>query len=329
MGRTLILGGTAWLGRELARQAVARGDDVTCLARGDSGPVPDGARLVGADRDALGAYDGLRGQSWDAVVDVSWQPSQVASALDALADAAAHWTYVSSVSVYARDDLPGADESAERVPPLAAGEADLSTYAEAKVRCEDLVTASCADRALLARAGLIVGPGDPTDRFGYWVGRLALAGDGPVLVPAEPRPPVQVIDVRDLAAWILATAPGAVIGPRNAVGPVQAFTDVLAAAEPIAGFTGRVVPATAEWLVEQGVSPWSGPRSLPLWLPMPEHAGTMARSRDAAVRDGLAGRPLAATLVDTLADERSRGLARDRRAGLGRDEELALIRGLS
>ena len=167
MKRILILGGTAWLGRAIATAAVTAGADVTCLARGESGSVAAGARLVRADRREPDAYDALDGD-WDDVVELSWDPAFVASGLDALADRAAHWTLVSSGSVYAHADAPFADETAELVEPV-----DLEQYADAKVHAERLTAARAGDRALLARAGLIVGPGDPTDRFGYWPSRFA------------------------------------------------------------------------------------------------------------------------------------------------------------
>src|SRR3954454_7433554 len=133
----LVLGGTAWVGREVTREALARGHAVTCLARGESGAVADGAELVVADRAQDGAYDSVAERAWDAVVEVSWQPRFVREALAAVGPTARHWTYVSSGNVYAAHDTPGADESAALLPPTTEERVDRSQYGEAKVACED------------------------------------------------------------------------------------------------------------------------------------------------------------------------------------------------
>jgi nucleoside-diphosphate-sugar epimerase len=283
--------------------------------------------LVTADRSQPGAYDQVRGTSWDAVIDVSWQPDLVRSATEALGDVAAHWIYVSSGSVYADAATPGADEGAELLEPLTAGPASMEQYGEAKVGCEALVTERFgAERSLLARVGLIGGPGDPSDRFGYWVSRFALAKGEDVLVPVSPALSTQVIDVRDLAAFLLSCGALAASGPVNVSGECLPFASVIDASAEVAGFTGQVVPVDPDWLADHDVQPWAGPRSLPLWLPLPEYAGFASRSTARALDLGLQRRPIAATLADVLADERSRGLDRPRRAGLTRAEELDLLR---
>ncbi|HZA74623.1 MAG TPA: NAD-dependent epimerase/dehydratase family protein, partial [Propionibacteriaceae bacterium] len=164
--RLLILGGTAWLGGELARAARDRGYVVTCLARGMSGPALDGTELVAADRTQLGAYDGVRDRDWDAVLDVSRQPGQVRTAVQALRGRASRFLFVSSGNVYADHRAPSQDESSPLLPPLASEVMEsMAEYGEAKVACERHVLDGFGpDAVLVARVGLIGGPGD-------WSGR--------------------------------------------------------------------------------------------------------------------------------------------------------------
>jgi nucleoside-diphosphate-sugar epimerase len=325
MSHVLVLGGTGWLSGRIARLWVDRGASVTVLARGGR-PAPAGAELVVADRASDDAYADVADREWDEVVDISSRQGHVSAALAALADLAAHWTYVSSVSVYARSDHAGDDESAELLQPAPAG--DEEDYGRVKVACESRVRAVFGDRAAIVRPGLIVGPGDPTDRFGYWVSRFALAGGEAVLVPTTASRDIQVIDVDDLAPFVVSLGERRLGGVRNAVGDVVSFGEVVATGRAVAGHAGEIVEASDDWLVANDVNPWSGPRSLPLWLPG-EMRGFMTRSHTVYRTEGGGLRPLHDTLERTLADERDRGLDRERRAGLTRADELALITALA
>jgi len=320
MTQVLILGGTGWLSGRVAQAWLARGADVTCLARGGR-PVPVGATLAAADRSAADAYAAVATRDWDEVVDVSSSPAHVAGAVVALGDRAAHWSYVSSISVYADADVAGADESAALAEPAAPGEED--DYSRAKSAAERSVRA-LADRAAIVRPGLIVGPGDPTDRFGYWVARFALAGDGAVLVPDAPEARTQVIDVDDLTAFLVDAGARGWAGTVNAIGPSAPLVAVLAAARRVAGHTGAVVATDPAWLTAHAVAHWAGERSLPLWLPA-DLPGFATRDVSAYAAAGGGIRPLEETLARVLADERARGLDRPRRAGLTRADELALL----
>ncbi|MDQ0690636.1 NAD-dependent epimerase/dehydratase family protein [Arthrobacter sp. W4I7] len=323
--RILVLGGTAFLSAEIARQAVAGGHQVTCLARGSASDPPKGAAWLKADR-SLGveAYAAAAGE-WDEVIEVARDPVPAAEALHALAHRAAHWTFVSSCSVYADASVPGAEEDAVLLPALAPGTPSTTeNYGESKAAIEEATLRAAGGKAHLCRAGLIGGPGDGSDRYGYWPARLARDGK-PALVPAIDDAPTQVIDVRDLAAWILLAAEQGITGALNALGDQVQFGHYLDAARQAAGHANDVLPASVDWLAEQGVNYWAGPDSLPFWLP-PGHEGFMARSNKAAVAAGLRLRPWRQTLADTLTDERERGLDRQRKAGLTPETEARLVR---
>jgi nucleoside-diphosphate-sugar epimerase len=329
MSKVLVLGGTSWLGATVAATALADGHEVTCLARGQSGPVPAGARLVTADRDDPGAYAALpHSEDWDLVVDVARQPGHVRGAVRALSARARNWVFVSSASVYARHDEPGAGEGAALLPALASDTATVEEYGEAKIACEQAVVGARGPAALIVRSGLIVGHGDPTERFGYWPGRFALAAeDGrPVLVPVRRDRAVQWVDVEDLAHWVLDAGLSGVTGVYNAAGGSVPLGVVLDAAARAADFRGPVLAASDDDLRAAGVEEFMGPRSLPLWIADPDWCGFLDRDASRAHAAGLRQRPLADTMADALAWERLLGLDRDRsRAGLDRAEELALI----
>jgi nucleoside-diphosphate-sugar epimerase len=319
MTRVLILGGTAWLGREIAEQLVAQGVEVTCLARGESGAVPSGVTFVRSDRRLPGAYDLVAGNVWDKIIELSYEADLVTGALETLAGSTQHWTLVSSVSVYASNVEPGAAEEAVLVEP-----SDVDDYAHAKVAAERATTEGVGDRLLIVRPGLIVGPGDMSDRFSYWVSRLALASDDAVLVPDSHGRYVQFIDVRDLAGWLISAGHRRLTGIYNAVGSSRELSTVLMAAAQVAGHTGELISADDDWLTAHNVNYWAGPRSLPLWLPRSD-AAFAQRSRSRFVDAGGTERNLMQTLEDVLADERARGLDRERRSGLTRGDESLLL----
>jgi 2'-hydroxyisoflavone reductase len=331
--QTLVLGGTAWLGGHVASAALELEHQVTCLARGFSGGVPAGAELVHADRSRPAAYDALKDQQWDLVVDVARQPGQVRGAVQALADRAGVYVFVSSGNVYADHRTPGADEEAPLLPPLT-GEVmeSMDTYGHAKVACEQLVQQAFeSDRAVIARVGLIGGPGDIFDRTGYWPLRFAKPSTpwGAVLVPDAPELATQVIDVRDLAAWLIDAGSRQLGGVYNATGETTALFEHLETARIVAGHTGPVIRADQRWLLDQGVQPWMGERSLPLWLVDPDWLGFNARDGSKARRAGLTTRTLEQTLADTLRWELTRPTDRARRAGLTDNDERALLAALA
>lgn len=324
--RILVLGGTRFLGRAVAAEAVRRGHKVVCAARGEAGPVPDGAELVKVDRDAEDGLAPLAGERFDGVVDVAtisypW----VRRALDALGAQADHWTFISSISAYANpskvDDelLPPRQEQGERTP-----DADPTLYGSIKVACEQAVLESVGDRAFVVRAGLITGPDDEHDRFGYWPARLSRGGR--VAVPDVDQL-IQHVDVRDLAAWVVHAIESELVGVYDGIGPAAPLRDVLREIAEVVDPAAELVPVPEEKLLELGVTPWSGPRSLPLWLPA-SHRAMCSRNAAPAMTAGLKLRSLAETVVAALEHERALGLDRERKAGLTPQEEVEVLAAL-
>ncbi len=323
----LILGGTQWLGRTLAAEAVARGHHVTCLARGDGGAVPDGVEFVRADRSDPAAYDDVADREWHSVIDVTRQPGFARRAAAALAAHAAHWTFISSGNVYAEQNEPGADESSALMPPLEADDSTPDTYGEAKSAIELAYREALGERLLVIRPGLIAGPGDASGRSGYWVARAA-RDHSPMLVPDILDAAVQAIHIDDLVRFTLDSIERPLTGAFNAVGDPVTFEEWLERSRAIGGHRGEVVAVSPEWLAEQGVAEWSGPESLPLWIIDPEWSAFLHRSNAAARAAGLRLRPLDQLLSETLEWERSQGLDRERGAGLSAERERQLLAAL-
>ncbi len=323
--RILVLGGTLFLGRHLVEAGLERGHDVTLFNRGRTGPdlFPEVEKLRG-DRDA-GDLEALRGRRWDAVVDTSARvPRWVRDGAGLLAGAAEHYTFVSSISVYADTSSPGTDEAApvhtladEAVEDITSAE----VYGALKVLCERASEEAMPGRVLSVRAGLIVGPYDPTGRFTYWVHRIARGGD--VLAPEPRDQAVQLVHGRDLADWMIDMAERRETGVFNATGPERPLTmeGLLQAIREASGSDARLSWADERFLVESGVEEWS---DLPLWLAPganPESASFMAVDVRKALAAGLRLRPLAATIRDTL-----EGAETTPAAGLDPDRERELLR---
>jgi 2'-hydroxyisoflavone reductase len=329
--KLLVLGGTAWLGHTIAATAIAAGHEVTSLARGVD--LPEGATLVHADRDHDDALSPVAGVRWDAVIDVARQPGHVRRSVRDLESATDQYVLVSSGNAYASQEAIGQNEDAPRLEPLDGDVmASMEDYGAAKVACEDAVLGGFGvSRAIIARAGLIGGPGDVSGQTGYWPRRFAGAsGDGAaVLVPDAPELPTAVIDVRDLATWLVQGAEGGFSGVFNALGTPVPFLEHLDAIRMTAGHEGPVVRAPEAWLSERGVHEWSGPRSMPLWLADRSWYGMNARSNERALAAGLTLRPISETIADTLRWELGRDEVGPHGAGLADAEERDLLAELS
>jgi len=317
--KLLVLGGTVYLGRAVVDAALADGHEVTIFNRGRTNPgLHPSVQALRGDRD--GDLAALRGRRWDAVIDPSgFLPRLVAASADLLRDAVERYVFVSTISVYADVSVPY-DEGA----PLArlanpATEDVAADYGALKAACEGVLDERLGERATHARAGLIAGPFDPTNRFTYWCTRLAQGGE--VLAPGDPDRPLQLIDVRDLARWLLDAARRGPAGPVNVTGPAAPLTLGEALERVARALGGR---ARLRWiddatLLEAGVEPWT---ELPLWLPDPALAGFLRADISRALAGGLELRPLERTALDTLAWAAGAG---EQRAVLDRERERRIL----
>lgn len=300
--RIVVLGGTGFLSTWVVRAAVERGHEVVAVSRGRRGDPPAGALGVVADRDdaasLAAAVAGLPGPP-DAVVDVCGYTVAGARAAAGVLGDVPRYVYVSSISAYAGwPPGPVPDESAATFPATA----DLAAYGPMKAESERILTAATDGRALLARAGLIVGPGDRTRRLTAWLHRFATQPR--VVVPRADGAPIAVVDVRDLAGWLVRGAEEGWSGPVNATGQVgmTTFGGLLEACRSAAAGTGGTpgvpLPLPDARLLDAGVEPWS---DLPLWLPQ-DVAATAWQVGTARARElGLPSRPVEDTVRDTWA----------------------------
>lgn len=323
----LVLGGTGFLGPHIVTSALARGHTVTLFNRGKTHPglFPEVEKLHG-DRD--GHLEALANRTWDAVVDPSgYVPRVVKLSAELLAPNVGHYVFISTISVYAKEDVPDADESLA-VATIAdpANEDVKANYGALKALCEQAAEAAMPGRVANLRPGLIIGPGDPTGRFTHWPTRLAEGGE--VLAPGDGKTAVQYVDGRDLGAWIVRVIEDGTVGTMNALGPAQRVTmkDVLEACNHALGGKAQLTWVDADFLDKQAVEGWS---EMPLWIdPKGEYAGFGTLQNTRAVKAGLTFRPVGDTAKDTLAwlatlseDQR----AKARSSGIKPDKEAKVL----
>jgi 2'-hydroxyisoflavone reductase len=324
--RILILGGTGFLGPALVEAARSRGDEVTLFNRGKTNPgrFTDVEQLHG-DRD--GKLEALKGRRWDVVVDTSgYVPRIVRMSAELLAPGVERYVFVSSISVYDESIPPGSGEGAKTAVLSDPATEDVrASYGALKAACERAAEAAMPGRVLVVRPGLIVGPGDPTDRFTYWPVRLDQGGE--VLAPGTGKDPVQVIDVRDLGAWMVEMSDRRATGTFNAVGPARTTTIREMLEDCQAGIGSKATLAWVPWpfLEKEKVEPWS---DMPVWIPADGEGSGMAQVSIArAVADGLRFRPVSVTARDTL--DWWRTLPAERRAklraGISREREAQVL----
>ena len=297
----LILGGTGFLGPPLTEEAMQRGWKVTHFNRGKhaAGGIPGVETLIG---DRRGELDSLRGRKWDAVVDdTGFVGKYVKRSAELLAPNVGYCLFVSTFSVYTSFAKPNDEQSPVGAPPDPNAETVTNaSYGPMKALCEQYSAAAFNGRVSIVRPGYMVGPLDPTDRFTYWPVRASRGGE--MLAPGTPHDPIQVLDVRDLSAWMMKLVETRTNGYFNAMSPPGMFTmgDVLSAsvqATPKAG-------AKVTWVPEDFLASHLNPEELdmPPWSPM---KGDMAAASliptKAAEKTGLTCRPLADTVRDTLA----------------------------
>lgn len=298
--RVLLLGGTGFLGPHFVQALQAGGHQITLFNRGKSNPglFANLETLIG-DRD--GKLDALQGRDWDVVIDDSgYVPRHVKLTADLLKDRIRHYIFVSSISVYGTFPKAGLDEddAVAQPPGPKVEEVNNQTYAGLKAGCEQVVESTYGSRCTIVRPHYVVGPGDGTDRFTYWVVRVARGGQ--VLAPGSARDPLQYIDVRDLAAFIRHCAEARPPGRFNACTPPGAHTmgELMESGKRVSGSNATCAWADAEFVLKHGLLDKG---EIPIWLPQTDRlAGALLVSSARAVQQGLRFRDLDTTVRDTL-----------------------------
>ncbi|NNE07137.1 MAG: SDR family oxidoreductase [Gemmatimonadetes bacterium] len=326
--KLLVLGGTRFVGRVIVEEAIRRGHELTIFHRGESNPglFPNQTTVQG-DREMDLAR--LGDEDWDAVIDTcGYVPRIVRYSVDFLRDRVKRYVFISTISVFKDTSTIGIDENgtlfgAGDLEDPATEQITGESYGPLKVLCEDVVRDAYARRALIVRPGLVVGPHDPTDRFTYWVSRVAEGGE--VLVPGRRERPNQFIDARDLAHFTLGAIEANRDGAYNATGPSAPHTmnTIVNTCRDVAKSDARFEWVDEAFLAEHKVEAWS---HLPLWLPeSPDTAGFFQIDCSHGIAHGLAFRPLSETVRDTLAWTGSRPDDYEWKAGLDREREQELL----
>lgn len=318
----LILGGTRFLGRAIVDAALAAGHHVTLFHRGQTNPdlFPELEHILG-DRD--GGLDRLNGRTWDAVIDTcGYVPRLVRDSATLLADHVNHYTFISTISVYADPSQPIDEQSPlGTLDDATVEEVTGETYGPLKVLCEQAAHDAMNGRSLSVRSGLIVGPHDPTDRFTYWPVRVARGGT--VLAPDQPDVRTQFIDVRDIAKWTISATEAALTGAYNVTGPEAPLTlgRFLDTCRQVTQSDAAFTWVDEATLLAHDVAPFS---EIPLWVPAAS-AGMLQTDCQKAQAAGLTYRSLVNTIHDTLAWANGRAVDHEWRAGLTPQREADLL----
>jgi len=327
--KILILGGTGFVGPHIVHAALAAGMTPTLFNRGkrNANLFRDIETLQG-DRDPLkgDGLSSLQRREWDAAIDIcGYVPRIVAGSAQLLAPNIKQYVFISSISVYS--DLSALDiEETSPVGSLSDPATEKVTgesYGPLKVLCEQAAESAMPGRVTSIRPGLIVGPGDTTDRFTYWPARISRGGT--VLAPGDPACRVQFIDARDLAAFVIQTVKEQITGTFNAVGPQHPMTmgELLNACKTATGSSADLTWVSPEFLLEQKVQPWS---DIPLWIPdTPEMRGFARVNNSRAMTAGLKCRPVDETIRDTMEWFNSHRGNVPLRAGLSTEREGAIL----
>ena len=334
----LVIGGTGFTGPEQVEYALERGHRVTVINRNRTRPdfFKGKGRVEQLVGDLNADMSALRGRTFDAVLDIpTTAPYWVRNVAQYMKGHTKHYTFISTISVYADNGKPGADETEPTAPmpadvdPFTADPAMRGRYyGQLKAYSEKYVRETYPD-SLIIRPGLIVGPLDPSDRFTYWPARIDKGGE--VMAPGSPTDPVQFIDARDLAEWTIKMIEARETGTYNATGPDKPLTmaEMLHGIKAVTTAGAQLTWVPADFLAQQKVRGW---RDMPVWVPLtPDNAGFSTRSVAKAVAKGLTFRPLAVTAKDTLdwartrTAEQQKALADGRVAGLSTAREAEVL----